>query len=102
MSTAPATGPIDVSYVSELLEVALSILERHHDRDLARKTLALRDVLETSRKRVDLDCRETLSKALADLTGAVQDHLDIELAAVVELWTPHITSALTERRAAQR
>ena len=92
MATAPMLGQIDASYVSELLEVATSILERHQDRDLAQKTLALRKALEISKKRADLDCREVLAKALADLAGAVQAYLNAELDAVAALWAPHIAA----------
>ena len=90
MATAPAHGPIDASYVSELLEVALSILQRHHDHDLAQKTLTLREVLETSKKHAEIDSREAFSKALADLANTVQFHLNIELEAVATLWQPYI------------
>jgi hypothetical protein len=105
VATAPAPSPIDLFYVSELLEVALSILERRHDRDLAQKTIALRDVMETSRKRPDVDCREVVSNALADLTRTVRSHLDTELEFVAGLWTPHIaatSAAPTARHATQK
>src|SRR5438132_1646734 len=90
MATAPTPGPIDLSYVSELLEVALSILQRRHDRDLAQKTLTMQEYLEMSKTHPERDCREGLSKALADLRSAVYFHLNADLEAAATLWEPYI------------
>ena len=90
MATAPPPGPIDVSYVSELLEVALSILQRRHDRDLAQKVLTMQDYLEISKTHPERENREGLSKALADLRGAVYFHLNADLETAATLWEPYI------------
>ena len=85
MTTAPTPTRINLSYASELLEVALSILRRHHDRDLARKTLAVQKYLEMSKKYPKRDYRVELNKALRNLTAAVHIHLNSELEAVAKL-----------------
>ena len=85
MATPATPAAIDVSYVSEVLEVALSILQRHRDEDLAEKTSAVHEYLEMSKRHSERDYREVLNKALADLTGAVHLHLNAELAAVATL-----------------
>ena len=85
MTAAPTPTRINFPYASELLEVALSILRRHHDRDLAKKTLAMQKYLEMAKKYPDRDYRAALNKALRDLTAAVHIHLNSELEAVVKL-----------------
>ena len=85
MTAAPTPTRINFPYASELLEVALSFLRRHHDRDLAKKTLAMQKYLEMTKKYPDRDYRTALNKALRDLTAAVHIHLNSELEAVVKL-----------------
>ena len=85
MTTAPTPGRIDLSYASELLEVAFSILQRHHDRDLAKKTIAMQKYLEMSKKYPKRESREAMNRALRDLTAAVHIHLNSELEAVAQL-----------------
>ena len=85
MATAPTPSRINLSYVSELLEVAFSILQRHHDRDLAKKTIAMQKYLEMSKKYPKRESREAMNRALRDLTAAVHIHLNSELEAVAQL-----------------
>jgi hypothetical protein len=85
MTTAPIPSRIDLAYVSELLEVAFSILERHHDRDLARKTIAMQKYLEIGKRHPNRGSREAMNRALRDLTAAVHIQLNSELEAVAQL-----------------
>src|SRR5216684_3047452 len=91
MATAPAPGPIDVSHASELLEVALSILQRRHDQGLAQKLLTMQDYLEMSKTHPEWEYREGIRKALADLRGAVYFHLNTDVEAAATLWEAYIT-----------
>jgi len=85
---ASAATPIVIeSHISEVLEVAHSILRRHQDHDLAQKTFVMQEYLDLQRKRPGLDCREPLHTALADLTAAVHRHLNAEVEAVVTMFT---------------
>ena len=78
-----ATKPTAIaSHVSEVLEVAQSILRRHQDDDLAEKAFVLQEFWELQKRNPELDTREALNNALADLTAAVHLHLNAELAAV--------------------
>jgi hypothetical protein len=85
MATAARTATIETAQVSELLEVAHSILKRHHDDDLARKTFVMSGYLDLSTTRRDRDYRDALKKAFADLTDAVRFHLDAEVDAAVQI-----------------
>jgi hypothetical protein len=85
MTTAPIPSRIDLAYVSELLEVAFSILQRHHDRDLAQKTIAMQKYLEMRKRYPNRDSGEAMNKALRDLTAAVHTQLNSELEAVAQL-----------------
>jgi hypothetical protein len=49
MSTAATLSVVESAHISELLEVAASILRRHHDQDLAQKTFVLQGYLELSK-----------------------------------------------------
>jgi hypothetical protein len=79
-----ATGArpvIDLSQVSEILEVANSILHRHHDHELAQKTFVLQQYLEVSRTLPGDDYSGMIQKGLDDLTATVHLHLKVELEA---------------------
>ena len=79
MATAVTPTSIDLSHVSEVLEVALSILQRHRDEHLAKKTLIMQGFLEMSQRYPEQDYRASIQRALAELTGAVHLHLNGEL-----------------------
>jgi hypothetical protein len=85
MTTAPIPTRVNLPYASELLEVALSILQRHHDRDLAKKAVAMQQYLEMTKKYPARDYRAEVNKALRDLTAVVHIHLNSELEAVATL-----------------
>ena len=85
MATTATPAAIDLVQVAEVLEVALSILQRHHDDDLAEKTLVMQKYFEMSKTHPERDYRKVLGKALADLTDVVQLHLNAELEAVATL-----------------
>ena len=82
MATAATPTVIESSHASEVLEVASSILQRHRDEDLAKKTFVMRGYLEMSKMHPERDYCDALNKALADLTGAVHLHLNAELHAI--------------------
>ena len=83
MSGIPAIpATIDLSHVSEVLEVALSILQRHRDEHLAKKMLIMQGFLKMTQRHSDRDYRASIERALAELTGAVHLHLNAELHAV--------------------
>jgi hypothetical protein len=100
MATAATPTVIESSHASEVLEVASSILQRHRDEDLAKKTFVMRGYLEMSKMHPERDYREALNKALADLTGAVHLHLNAELHAVAFLFARlgETTAAQTRRQ----
>jgi hypothetical protein len=84
MATTATHAAPDLSHVSEVLEVAHSVLQR--DQVLTEKTLVLQEYLEISKMYPERDYREGFSKALADLTAAVHLHLNAELAAIGTLF----------------
>jgi hypothetical protein len=92
----PATpAAIDFSYISEVLQVALNILQQHRNQGLAEKTFVMQEYLEMSKTHPERDFGEMVNKALADLTGAVHLHLNAELAAiaaVLERLSPNRTA----------
>ena len=69
-----------------MLEVAHSILQRHRDDDLASKTFVLQEYMELSERHPERDYCELINRALANLTAAVQLHLNAELDAVGTLF----------------
>ena len=79
MTTALSTPAPDLSHVSEVLEVAETILERHRDEHLSKKTLIMQGFLEMSERYPERDYRTSIGRALAELTGAVHLHLNAEL-----------------------
>jgi hypothetical protein len=86
-SISTANAPtLDTSHVSEVLEVADSILRRHQDAELAQKMFVMRGYLEMSRMYPERDYNEALHKALADLTAVVHLHLNAELQAIANLF----------------
>jgi hypothetical protein len=85
ISAAKPTA-FDISHVSEILEVANSILRRHQDGELMQKTFLLRGYLEMSRTYPERDHNELLHKALADLTAAVHRHLNSEQEIITSLF----------------
>ena len=85
MATAARTATNQTIQVSELLEVAHSILKRHHDEELARKTFVMSGYLDMSITHRDRDYREALERAFADLSAVVRFHLDAEVEAAVRI-----------------
>jgi hypothetical protein len=85
MASAATPASIE-SHVSEVLEVAQSILRRHHDDDLSEKMSLMQECLALQKKRPELDCRDLLSGALADLTCAVHRHLNTEVEAIASIF----------------
>jgi len=85
ISTANAINS-NPSQVSEVLEVAKSILRRHQDTELAQKLFVMQEYLEISPMHPERDYSEALQNALADLTAAVQLHLNTELEAMISLF----------------
>ena len=96
MITAATPATIDLSHVSEVLEVANTILQRHDDEHLATKILIMQGFLEMSQRYPERDYRASIDRALAELTGAVNLHLNAELHAVGTLF-----ARLGENTAAQ-
>jgi NTP pyrophosphatase (non-canonical NTP hydrolase) len=86
MATAATPAALRSSHVSEVIEVAAAILQRHRDEDLAKKVFVMRGCLEMSQMHPERDYQERLNKALADLTAAVHLHLNVELHAVATLF----------------
>ena len=83
MKVVTATpAAINLSHVTEILDVAHSILERHRDQDLADKTFTVQEYLEMSTTHSEWNYRELLNKAYADLIDAVHLRLNAELAAI--------------------
>ena len=79
MTTARTRTAIDEPYISELLEVAASILQRHSDRALAEKAAALERCWEVRKQYPELAVGDALPRTIADLNEAVFLHLNIEL-----------------------
>ena len=79
MVTAASRPAHELSHVSEVLEVATSILQRHRDEHLGKKTLIMQGFLEMSQRYPERDYRASMDRALAELTGAVHLHLNAEL-----------------------
>ena len=77
---------MDLFHAYEVLEAAKSILERHRDDDLAKKTFAVQEYLEMREHHPERSFSESLDRALADLTAAVHRHLNAELDAVGTLF----------------
>ena len=67
------------SHISEILQVADSILNRDVDSDLIDKVTVLKGYWELSRMIPDRDYSPILSRALAELTPAVHSHLTHDL-----------------------
>jgi hypothetical protein len=86
MPTAIGRSPVDGSHLLEVLEVADSILRRHHDRELAEKTFVLQKYLEMNRKHREPDYEDMLRKTLEDLTATVCSHLNSELETAATLF----------------
>ena len=79
MITAATPAATGQSQGSEVLEVALGILQRHRDDDLSQKTFVMQQYLEISERYPEGNYREGLNKALSDLTSAVRHHLNKKL-----------------------
>ena len=60
--TAPPAA-IDLSHVTEVLDVAQSILQRHRDQSLADKAFTMQEYLEMSKMHPEWNYRELLNKA---------------------------------------
>jgi hypothetical protein len=87
MKVVTATpAAIDLSQVTEILDVAHSILERHRDQDLADKTFTMQEYLEMSKMHPEWNYRELISKAHANLIDAVHLRMNAELAAITALF----------------
>jgi hypothetical protein len=86
MSTAAVYTAIGSSHISEVLEVAHTILSRHRDEHLAKKTLIMEGFLEMRQRYPERDYRLSIDKALAELTDAVHIHLNAELHAAAALF----------------
>jgi uncharacterized protein with gpF-like domain len=71
MTTGATTAAIDSSHISEILDVAHSILQRHRDPDLADKIFIAQEYLEMSKMHPEWDYCELLNRAHADLISAV-------------------------------
>src|SRR6266436_6345902 len=63
------------THISEILEVAETVVKRNFDSDLIDKVTVLKGYWELSRMRPEQDYGLVLSKALADLTPVVHSHL---------------------------
>jgi hypothetical protein len=88
MATAASRPAINLSHISEVLEMASSILQRHRDDHLAKKTLLMQGFLEMSQHYPERNYNATINMALARLVDAVHLHLNAEL---------HIVSTLFAR-----
>ena len=82
-SATPATRR--PAQLSEVLEVALNILQRHRDDDLSQKLFVVQQYLEMSARYPEGKYREGLNKGISDLTSAVHRHLNSELHAAATL-----------------
>jgi hypothetical protein len=67
------------SHISEILQVADTILNRNADRDLIDKVTVLKGYWELSQMIPDRDYSSILSRALAELTPAVHYYLTHDL-----------------------
>jgi hypothetical protein len=85
MAIASTPAPIDLSHISEILEVAHIILQRRRDQDLAQKTFTVQEYLEISKRHAEWDYNELLHKALADLTSTLHLRLNAELQVISSL-----------------
>jgi hypothetical protein len=63
------------AHITEILEVAESIVKRNADSDLIDKVTVLKGYLELSQMLPDHDYSSILCRALADLTPIVHSHL---------------------------
>ena len=81
MATAERLTTIDPSHISEVLEVANSILRRHSDDELSHQKLRLESYLEVNPVHRGADYDEIVQTALSDLTAAVHLHLNREVKA---------------------
>jgi hypothetical protein len=86
MITAASRPAPELFHVSEVLEVATSILQRHQNEHLGKKTLIMQGFLEMSQRYPERDYRATIDRALAELTDAVHLHLNAELHTVTTLF----------------
>ena len=86
MTTGRPRLAIDESYISELLEVAASILKRHADRGLAEKAAAMERCWELTKQYPEGPLGDSLQRAIFDLNEAVVLHLNIEINAVATLF----------------
>jgi hypothetical protein len=81
MATAERLTSFNTSHISEVLEVANSILRRHRDDELNRQKLRLESYLELNPVHRGGDYDEIVQVALSDLTAAVHLHLNGEVQA---------------------
>ena len=77
MTTAASTPARDLSHVSEVLEIARSIVKRHDDH-LTKKMIIMQGFLELSERYPERDYSSSINRALAELIGAVHLHLNAE------------------------
>jgi len=71
---------VDMSHVTEILEVAHKILRRNRDHDLVQKIMILQSYVELSRMNPERNYDHSIRKAFADLTMLVNNQLKGELA----------------------
>jgi hypothetical protein len=69
---------VDPSHVSKVLEVARTIMQCRHDRDLIDKVTVLQGYLELSEISPNRDYGPLLHRALIEVTAAVNIHLEAE------------------------
>ena len=86
MATAARLANIDTSYISEILEVANSILRRHADHELTRNKVLLESCLEADAIESEAGHNNRLQNALSALTVTVHRHLNVEMEAVASLF----------------
>ncbi len=70
-----STPPVRMSQVTELLEVAHTILPKASDHDLVQKVTILKEYLDFSQMNPEHDYGPILRRAAAELDHSVQFHL---------------------------
>ena len=75
-----ARPTIDISQVTEILEVAHNMLRHNRDHDLIQKIMILQGYVELSRMNPERSYDHNIRKAFADLTMLVNNQLKGELA----------------------
>jgi len=70
--SSPASSTIDISHVTEILEVAHKMLRHNRDHDLIQKIMILEGYVELKGINPDRTYDNMIRKALDDLTALVQ------------------------------